>query len=506
MIDLPNLRDYQIDFVNRLRAEMRTHNRIIACMPTGAGKSTVAKYIIGASRNRGTGRAVIAVHRRGLVDNIIDTFERKPYLPHGVVMSGRETDWKEPVQVASIDTLLAWHCEERYTSKTTFDLVVYDEAHTHGSKLQTWLDLHDKKRAELGLRPAFVIGLTATPQAKGLSNVYQSIVKGPTVQWLINNGHLVPMRYFQAKNLGDLSKLKKQGDSFTGDSLDQAFKGLAGNLIDDWKSKSEGRPTVGFFSRLSHAKEARETLQRAGIEAEYIDGSTSDERRVALFQGLQRGDYQYLCNVGIVDRGTDIPAIGCIQLCTAIGSVPRLIQILGRGARPNPGKNDCIVIDHGGSIARLQTFFEDNIEWVLSAEKDKQIQHEGKPVIACPQCGVQYRGGTCRSCGYSPTPKERQSQGLEFVGGELVEIKRKEKKQAKKTCEQLLIDALYRAGKSGRTWKQAYGMARREAEKQGTTFRVPSTFSVAGRTLRSITYGDPNGSRRVSSLYDGLFS
>jgi DNA repair protein RadD len=504
MIELPNLRDYQLDFVARLREDLRRHQRVIACMPTGAGKSTVAKYIIGSSYNRGTGKAVIAVHRRGLVDNIIDTFERQPYLPHGVVMSGRETSWKEPVQVASIDTLLAWHCEESYKSKTTFDLVVYDECHTHGSKLQTWLDLHDKKRAELGLKPAYVIGLSATPMAKGLAATYNHICKGPTVQWLIDNGHLVPMRYFQARHLGRLDKLKKQGDGFTSSSLDEAFSGLAGDLVNDWKEKAEGRPTVGFFSRLSHAKEARETLQSAGIEAEYIDGSTTDERRRALFEGLQRGDYQYLCNVGIVDRGTDIPAIGCIQLCTAIGSVPRLIQILGRGARPNPGKRDCIVIDHGSSISRLQTFFEDDIEWLLSAEKEKQLEHEARPVITCPQCGVQYRGGTCRACGYSPTPKERQSQGLEFVGGELVEIKRT-KEPKKKTCEQLLVEALYRAGRSGRTWKQAYGMARAEAAKQGTTFRVPSEFTVGGRKFRSIVYGDPNGARRVSSLFGGVF-
>jgi DNA repair protein RadD len=505
VIDLPNLRDYQSDFVAQLRQSMRTHNRVIACMPTGAGKSTVAKYIIGSSYNRGSGRAVIAVHRRGLVDNIVDTFERKPYLPHGVIMSGRETDWKQPVQVASIDTLLSWQVEKEYKSKTTFDLVVYDETHTHVSKFAKWLEAHDKKRLELGLKPAFVIGLSATPMAKGLAGVYQSIVKGPTVQWLIDNGHLVPFRYYQAKHLGRLDKLKKQGSGFTDKSLQEAFDGLAGDMVKDWKEKAEGRPTVGFFSRLSHAREAMETFNSNGIRAEYIDGETTDDRRRILFNGLQNGDYDYLCNVGIVDRGTDIPAIGCIQLCTAVNSITRLIQILGRGARPNPGKSESICIDHGGSIARLNTFFEDDIEWVLKAEKEKDLNHEARAVISCPQCGVQYRGGTCSKCGYSPTPKERASQGLEFVGGELVEVKKREKGERKQTCEQLLVNALYRAGRSGRTWKQAWGMARKEAEKQGTLFRVPAEFTVGGRKYRSIPYGDPNGARRVSSLFDGVF-
>jgi superfamily II DNA or RNA helicase len=277
-------------------------------------------------------------------------------------------------------------------------------------------------------------------------------------------------------------------------------------MVKDWKEKAEGRPTVGFFSRLSHAREAMETFNSNGIRAEYIDGETTDDRRRILFNGLQNGDYDYLCNVGIVDRGTDIPAIGCIQLCTAVNSITRLIQILGRGARPNPDKSESICIDHGGSVARLNTFFEDDIEWVLKAEKEKDLNHEARAVISCPQCGVQYRGGTCSKCGYSPTPKERASQGLEFIGGELVEVKKREKGERKQTCEQLLVNALYRAGRSGRTWKQAWGMARKEAEKQGTLFRVPAEFSVGGRQYRSIPYGDPNGARRVSSLFDGVFS
>ena len=503
-VSLPVLRDYQTEFVNELRQVMRNHNRIIACSPTGSGKSTIAKYIIGASHVKNC-RAVIAVHRRGLVDNIVDTFKRAPILPHGVIMSGRPTDWSKPVQVASIDTLLSWYVKKNYQSNTTFDLVVYDEAHTHVPKFKKWLDAHDEKRLELGLKPAFTMGLTATPMAAGLSSVYQQIVKGPSVQWLIDSGFLVPMKYYQAKHLGRLDSLKKQGDGFTNASLQLAFDGLAGDMVKDWREKANGRQTVGFFSRLSHAREAMETFNANGVSAEYIDGETSDERRRVLFNGLQNGDFQYLCNVGIVDRGTDIPAIQCIQLCTAVNSITRLIQILGRGARPNPGKSECVVIDHGGSIARLNTFFEDDIEWVLESEKEKDLEYEGRPVIACPQCGVQYRGGACAKCGYSPTPKERASQGLEFVGGELVEIKKREKGEKKQTCEQLLINALYRAGRSGRTWKQAWGMARREAEKQGTLFRVPAEFSVGGRKYKSIPYGDPNGARRVSSLFDGVF-
>lgn len=509
MIELPTLRPYQIENVEAVCAALKAHRRIIDCMPTGAGKSTVAKYILGSKvskepTEKQSGNALFAVHRRGLVDNAIDTFLREPELPHGVAMSGRETNWGRRVQVASIDTMLSWFVDKDYTNDYTFDLCVFDEIHSHHVKYQKFVEAHDRKRLELGLHPAYVIGLSATPMAKGLANLYSTIVKGPSTKWLIQNDYLVPFRYFQARHLGKLGKLVARGDIFTAESLTEAFAGLAGDLVSDWKEIAEGRPTVGFFSRISHAEEACVILNQNGIRAKTVDGSTPDEERQRLFQGLNDGEYDYLCNVGIVDRGTDIPNIGCVQLATAVNSLSRLIQILGRGARRGT-LDDCIVLDHGGSIARLNTFFEDSIEWTLEASKTKELNHAAKPTIACPMCKRQYRGGTC-SCGYTPTAKERKSAGLEFTGGELVEIKRDPKPIKKETCEQIWRSSLFIAGKSGRTYRQAIGIARSRASKQGTKFRVPSRLEIAGKTFNSIPFGDSDGFRKVANLYNGYFA
>jgi superfamily II DNA or RNA helicase len=451
---------------------------------------------------------LFTVHRRGLVDNAIDTFNRGPVLPHGVVMSGRDTDWSKRVQVASIDTLLAWHVDGEYKSETTYDLIIYDEAHTAVQRIKAFVDAHDHKRKLLGLRPTTLIGLTATPMAKGLSDLYSEIVMGPTVKWLTENDYLVPLRYFQAKHLGNLSKLRVSGDAFTNKSLTDAFEGLAGNgLYEDWRSIADGRPTIGFFHRLSDAREAQAIFRNHGVRCEYVDGNTKDEERQQLFKGLDRGDYDYLCNVSIVDRGTDIPAASALQICTAVNSKSRLIQMLGRVARPAPGKTDSVVIDHGNSISRLKLFFDDEIEWELQAEKSKDVEHEARPVISCPKCGNQYRGGSCRLCGYEPTGTERRAVGLKFSGGELVEINKpakEEPKQKKKTCEQILIESLYRGAHSGRTWKQVIGMSYGVANRQTTVFRVPKTFTVGGRTYRSLYFNHPHSNRRVVDIYDFL--
>ena len=252
---------------------------------------------------------------------------------------------------------------------------------------------------------------------------------------------------------------------------------------------------------MSQAREAQQELRSKGVDAEYVDGKTPDEKRRDLFRSLGDGSIDYLCNVGVVERGTDIPAIGCVQLCTAVGSVVRYRQMIGRGSRVCEDKTDCVVIDHGKNIAD-HGFFEDDPEWTLDLSKTGNLEHNPKAKIECPQCQAVYRGGKCRQCGYEPTPKERRSQGLEFNGGELKEIKPAEKpEKGKKTNEQILVSMIYSSGRRNGTWRMVYARCCQEAEKQGTRFKCPREFQVGGRTYKAVQWDSPDKNRRVRDLY-----
>ena len=504
--ELPTLYDHQILQKDTARAALAKHRAVVICANPGVGKTRMAKWILGTSLNRAktdkqSGNVVFAVHRRGLVDNASDSFNEHPVLNHGTIMSGRDTNWNHPVQVGSIDTMLSWYVDGEYQSDHTFDMVVFDECHSHLSKLRKWLEPHDAKRAELGLNPTFVIGLSATPECKGLADVFGQIITGPTTEWLIEQKFLSPYRYFMATQ-GRLDALVKRGNEFTKDSVCTAMQGLSGDLVRDWRMYGDGRPTVGFFPRLSQAREAQELLLQDGVVAEYVDGETPDAERRSLFAHLQAGRIEYLTNVGVIERGLNLPVVSCVQLCTAIGNIVRYRQMIGRGSRVSPGKTDCIVIDHGGNIKR-HGFFEDEVDWILDDTKDSVKEHEAVPSIECPQCHRMYRGGKCDACGYEPTTRERKAQGLEFDGSTIVEVKRKPKaEKTVKTCEQIMVMSLYKAGRSERTWKQALGIAYGIARSQGTRFKVPKKFTVGGRTYHPLPYGSPDGNRRVKHLYD----
>lgn len=509
MIQLPDLYPHQEELRDNTRTALAKHGRVILCANPGFGKTRCAKWILGASASRKpgpnqSGRCLFTVHRRGLVDNAVDSFAEQPALPHGVIMSGRETAYGRRIQVASIDTMLAWFVEDgEYPSDITFDLIVWDEAHSHHPKFAKFLKYHDAKREELGQRPAYVIGLTATPQANGLADVYKEIVLGPSTQWLIDSGYLSPFRYFRATQ-GKLDKLVKRGNEFTKESEAAAMEGLAGDLVRDWKLFAEGRPTVGFFPRRSHALDAAGQLEAAGLRVAYVDGQTPDEERRRIFWSLNNHSIDYLCNVQVVERGTDIPRIGCIQMCVTVGSIARWRQMIGRGSRVHPDKKDCIVLDHGGNLRndRGLGFFEDDPPWTLDITTKDPGEAGTRPTIECPKCQAIYRGGKCASCGYEPTPKERKSQGLEFDGSELKEVTRKDQKEhAVKTPEELMVTALYRAGQSGKTWRQAVGIFKRMNEKQGTNYRVPKTVSVGEHRYEMLRYDSDDSNRRVAALY-----
>ena len=47
------LRDYQVDMVNRTRDALRRHQRVLLQSPTGSGKTAIACHMMGTAREKG---------------------------------------------------------------------------------------------------------------------------------------------------------------------------------------------------------------------------------------------------------------------------------------------------------------------------------------------------------------------------------------------------------------------------------------------------------------------
>ena len=117
------LRDYQIESLSQIRDQFRKGNKkCLLWLATGSGKTTIFCDMVRSATQNGK-KSLIVVRRRLLVENACQRLRREN-ISHGTLMAGHwNRNHNSPVQVASIDTLIARN------QRPEADLIIIDEAH-----------------------------------------------------------------------------------------------------------------------------------------------------------------------------------------------------------------------------------------------------------------------------------------------------------------------------------------------------------------------------------------
>lgn len=406
-------RDYQLAGIDGIKREfMSGKKKVLLFLATGGGKTTIFCKMVKDTVARGK-RATIVVRGRKLVDQASARLFREG-VPHGVLMASH---WNyrphERTQVCSIDTLVA----RNLVPET--DLLVIDEAHLFdpdaksGRIIQAFID-----------RGAFVVAVTATPYVQGgMRHIADSVVKPISMLQLIEQGYLVPFRYF-APAEPDLTGVKTvttaEGRDYNTNQLaDVMIEGqLTGKIIDHYIKIAKGLPALCFCVNVHHSKLLTEKFKNAGVKAEHLDASVTDSERNEAYKRLERGETEVICNVGIACTGVDIPPLRAVILARPTQSKNLFIQQCGRGTRPFAGKNDCIILDHAGNIKRhgLPT---DEPDVNLDGRVTESFAKRAK---TCKECFCVYEGPACPECGATPEAREGGSVDLAETDHELKEI------------------------------------------------------------------------------------
>ena len=388
------LRDYQQDDLHNIRAAIRRGAKSICyVLPTGGGKTTVASFMIQGAVERGK-RVLWFAHRRELILQPSARLDEMG-IDHGIIMASHpRCNPALPVQVASIDTAVRRNI-------TPPDIIIVDEA--HHARSDSYTEVIKKLNAPT------VIGITATPcrmDGRGLGDVFEELVIGPTVSDLMARGYLVPDETYSWPV--DTRTIKIVAGDFNQKQANDLMSSakLVGNVIEQWKKRCSDRATIVFASGIGHSRLLQRRFEAEGIRAAHIDGNTPTEERDAIIAGVKRGEIQVVCNYGVLTEGTDIPVVSAIVNCRLTQSLSLWLQMAGRGLRSHPGKRNCIIHDHAG-CARLHGLPSQPQEWTLSysvstgKKKPARLEPIDK-VRACPDCGfVQDRAETiCRGCGY----------------------------------------------------------------------------------------------------------
>lgn len=352
------LRSYQRELVKgSLDLWKAGHRRIAMVMATGGGKTPTAMALADMSLDAGQPVLWLA-HRTELIDQAIDKAEQVAPGRRIGRLQGRLKQYRADLVVGS--NLTASTPSTLALLKTRrWGLIVVDE--THHVTADTYMRVLRGLGAYEPDGP-LMLGVTATldrSDGAALGQVFEAVVE-PRIGLLDLIRHpegpfLVPPRGIRVKIADlDLNRVKRVAGDFNSGALGAAMSAAMApqRIVEAWTEHAKGRPTVAFLPTVAISIEQAEAFRAAGYRATHLDGTTHETVRAEALDAFRRGEIDILCNVGLFTEGTDLPSIGCVILGRPTSSASLYQQMVGRGLRLHPDKNDCIILDVTGVTGR----------------------------------------------------------------------------------------------------------------------------------------------------------
>ena len=388
------LRDYQQQAVNQI-VENWTSGRVtrqVLVAPTGAGKTEMAQAII-AYELESQKRVAFICDLETLVSQTKRRFSQVGF--HCGILKGQHpTDITAPIQICSAQTLV------RRKQLPEVDTIIIDEAHTQ----YDWL-CNAIVQAKLRL-----LGLTATPFAVGMANIYEQIVCTTTTMHLTQVGFLVPVKALAAQSHIDMSGAKLVRGEWSDAVAEQRALRIVGDIAAEWTNlvtAEFGRPvpTLVFTPTIDFGKTLQQQFAECGYVFEQVTAHDSDQTKAQKIDQLRSGALHGLISVEALAKGVDIPEIQCLVSARPYRkSLTYHVQQIGRGLRPSYGKTHVLLIDHGGNWMRFwpetYLYYRDGVNTLRKKKEDSMF-----PPGPCWACGEFTSGTECEFCGASLIPE-----------------------------------------------------------------------------------------------------
>lgn len=301
-------------------------------------------------------RTLILAHRRELVEQAAKHCTNAyPDKSIEIEMGKLHASGVADITVASLQSITSGDRLSKF-DPSTFKLVLVDEAHHVAARgymnVLAHLRLATKRRDSPHL-----VGVSATfSRFDGLKlgAAFDEIVYHKDYIDMIEDKWLSGVIFTTVESSADLSKVKsKQGGDFEIRALSRAVNNDNTNelTVRTWLAKAAGRKsTLVFCVDLSHVVGLTQKFRQYGVDARLVTGDTPVVERSELLEAFRRGEFPVLVNCNVFTEGTDIPNIDCVLLARPTRSRNLLVQMIGRGMRLHPGKENCHVIDMVSSL------------------------------------------------------------------------------------------------------------------------------------------------------------
>lgn len=384
-----------------------TNGSVLLALPTASGKSRViAEAIRRMFLAQPNVRVMVCTHVKELVQQDYDELrEVWPNAPAGINSAGlKRRDTLMPITFASIKSVVN-HAE----NFGHIDVLMVDECHLISGKDNTQYGrLVDRLRQRNPLLS--IIGFTATPYRMGqglltdgplFDEVIYDLTTIESFNRLITEGYLalpIPKRTGTQLDIGEVGL---SGGDFNKEELQHAVDKQDVNwqacreLVQYGQHRSSW---MVFATGVEHTIHISDILNQMGIPSAAVYDKMGEKQRDQSIKDFKLGHLRCLVNYGVLTTGFNHPGIDCIGMMRPTMSTGLWVQMVGRGMRPAPNKENCLVLDFAGNTARLGPINDP----VIPSKPGKRTKPGVLPVRICPRCDTYNHVTTryCVECGY----------------------------------------------------------------------------------------------------------
>lgn len=331
-------------------------------LPTAWGKSILTAYVAKHTNDR----LIVLQPSKELLEQ---NYKKYLHLCDGFANAGiysASFGRKEIAQVtyATIGSIKA--LGEKF-KQLGFTKMLIDEAHLYPREANSMLGTFLK---DSGI--THVLGITATPvklqtnrdmegntfsklvmltsrSKKG--NFYKDIIHVGQVQEMVQLGYWSPLKYEVAGFDDSLLVFNSSKSEYTEESVQLAYDANGGtqSVIEALDRHTDRQHILAFVPSVQDAIELSERYQNSAV----IYGDMDKRVRTETIERFKTGEIRVIFNVRVLSTGFDYTGIDCIVLGISTASIALYYQIIGRGTRIDPNKEDCLICDLGGNVSRF---------------------------------------------------------------------------------------------------------------------------------------------------------
>ena len=339
------LRPYQRAAVDAIHARFETDRSTLLILPTGCGKTVTFGWLAREFADQGKKTLVLA-HRGELITQAVEKLSHlgliceKEMAEHDAFCQPDCHAVIATVQTLQRKRLTRWPADH-------FDLIITDEAH-HGTA-GSYQKIYDH------FWKAKHLGVTATADRGdkiNLGGVFESVAYEMLLWDAVHyvnpeTDQLDPMlsrlTALQIDTQIDLRNIRTTAGDFNQADLEAAIRPYIEVLANETKKAIGERPTIVFTPDVGSAMAMASALTSLGLKADYVHGG--DPKRAEKIEAFQKQRIQVLCNCALLTEGFDAPHVAAVVLCRPTKSRALYCQMVGRGTRLAPGKDDCLIVD-----------------------------------------------------------------------------------------------------------------------------------------------------------------